>query len=161
MTNLNCSADATIKQSKLILGADVLRQRFGIVASLAEPLPVRLIPEQLAVATVRNDVVNYGGRCQLTLGFTRNAKRMRTKKRFTDSPPASVVDVVLYPSVVCLLSVSVVFTVSLPSLRQAGATGNGTWMARFIWHKNHLISRRWWRETHPRSGTLSALPAYR
>ncbi|MDD3513735.1 MAG: hypothetical protein PHV21_07010 [Synergistaceae bacterium] len=46
------------------------------MAELAERLPVRFIPEQLAVATVRNDVVNHGGGCQLATLLTLNAQRM-------------------------------------------------------------------------------------
>ena len=74
-------------------------------------------------------MVNHGSWCQLAVPLALYTKRMRAKKRFTYSPPASVVDVVLYPAVVCLLPVSVCFTVPLPSVRQAGAAGNGTRMA--------------------------------
>ena len=69
--------------------------------------------------------------------LTLNAQRVSAKERFTDTPPVSVVDVVLNPTVVCLLAVSVVFTVSVPGVSKTGATGHGTRMAGFIWHKDH------------------------
>ena len=38
-----------------------------IVAVLAKRLPVAAVPKQIGIATVRNDVVNNGGRRQLAI----------------------------------------------------------------------------------------------
>lgn len=137
MLTLNSSWSATMSGSKLILRSHVFGQRFNVVASLAESLPVRLVPKQLTVATVRYDVVNHSRRCQLALTPALGAQRVSAKERFTDSPPASVVDVVLNPSVVLPLPVGMGFTVTPPCVRKTGTTGNGTRMARFIRHKDH------------------------
>lgn len=128
MTNLNCSADATIKQSKRVRRPHIFCQGLGVVAPLTEPLPVLLIPEQLTVTTVRYDMVNHGGGCQLAVSLALHAQRVGAKKRFADTPPASVVDIVLNPTVVLPLSVGMVFTVSVTSVSKTWAAGNGTRM---------------------------------
>ena len=86
---------------------------------------------------MRNDVVNDSCGSQLALGQAHDAQRMRRKKCFADFPPASIVDVVLYPSVVLPLSVSMCFTVTLPSVCKVRTAGNSARMVRFIRHKNH------------------------
>ncbi len=137
MLSENSSFATTMSSLKLVLRSHIFCQRFDIVAPLAQRLPVRLVPEQLTVATVRNDVVYHSGWCQLALSFAHDAQRVSAKKRFTDSPPTSVVDVVLNPTVVLPLSVGMGFTVTPPCVRKTWATGNGTRTAAFIWHKDH------------------------
>ena len=50
--------------------------RFSVMASLAEWLPVRLIPEQLLIAPVRNDVVYHCGRSEPALSLAHDAQGM-------------------------------------------------------------------------------------
>jgi len=46
------------------------------MASLAERLPVALIPEQLLIAPVRNDVVYHCGRSEPALSLAHDAQGM-------------------------------------------------------------------------------------
>ncbi|MDD3512394.1 MAG: hypothetical protein PHV21_00085 [Synergistaceae bacterium] len=119
-------------QLKLILRPDVLGQGLGIMAGLAQALPVCFIPEQRGVATVRFNVIYDCGRRQLALALALGAQRVRAEERFADLSPAPIVDVVLWSSVVLPPTVRMCFTVL--TIRQVRAAGNGAGMAGFIWH---------------------------
>ena len=54
----------------------VFRHGFMVVAFLAKALPVRLIPEQLCIPSVGNDVVNNGGFHQPSLFLTLHTQGM-------------------------------------------------------------------------------------
>ena len=55
------------KPSVMELLIAVLRHGLMVVAALAKALPVALIPEQLRIPSVRDDVVNHGRPCQSSL----------------------------------------------------------------------------------------------
>ena len=54
-----------------------------IVAVLAKRLPVGAIPEENGIATVRNDVINNGGGCQLAIVSAFCAERILFKEQRT------------------------------------------------------------------------------
>ena len=62
-----------------------------IMAVLAKRLPVGAIPKQNRIATVRNDVVNNGGRRQLAIVSAFCAKRILFEEQLTGGAPFAVV----------------------------------------------------------------------
>ena len=65
------------KPSVMELLIAVLRHGFMVVAALTKALPVRLIPEQLRIPSVGDDVVNNGGFHQPSLFLTLHTQGMR------------------------------------------------------------------------------------
>ena len=61
------------------------------MASLAERLPVRLIPEQPLVTPVRNDVIHNGCRDDLALRLAECTQRMLLQEESAGLTPAAVV----------------------------------------------------------------------
>ena len=61
------------------------------MASLAERFPVRLIPEQALVTSVRNNVIHNGCRDDLALRLTEGAQRMLLQEKSAGFTPAAVV----------------------------------------------------------------------
>ncbi len=59
----------------------VLSRRLGAVTRRAQRLPVGSTPEQRHVATVRLDVVDHGGRCQLAASLVLTAQRVLGQER--------------------------------------------------------------------------------
>ena len=57
----------------------------------AKRLPVLLIPEQLLITPVRDDVVDYGGRSQLAFLSAFCAQWMPFQEGFSFRPPAGVI----------------------------------------------------------------------
>ena len=62
-----------------------------IVAVLAKWLPVGTIPKQNGIASVRNDVVNNGGRRQLAIVSAFCAERILFEEKRTGRAPFAVV----------------------------------------------------------------------
>lgn len=62
-----------------------------VMATFAEGLPVFFIPEQFIIATVRDDMVDYGGWGQLSLTLAFHTKRMRTQIALPRRLPFAVV----------------------------------------------------------------------
>ena len=63
----------------------------GIMAVLAERLPVAPIPEQLLVTTMGNDVVNHRGTNILTTGKATDTQRVCLEEGFALPPPSAAV----------------------------------------------------------------------
>jgi len=61
------------------------------MASLAERFPVRLIPEQALVTSVRNNVIHNGCRDDLALRLAEGAQRMLLQEESAGLTPAAVV----------------------------------------------------------------------
>ena len=102
---------------------------------LTKTLPVSLVPEQLLVTTVGLDMIHLGGRSQLALPFTLGAQGMSAKVGFTGHPPSVVIAAGSRRTATLLVCTPVLLTVL--SVRQVRAAGNGARMAGFIWHKDH------------------------
>ena len=60
------------------------------MASLAERLPVRLIPEQALVTSVRNDVIYNGCRDDFALRLAEGTQRMLLQEKSAGFTPAAV-----------------------------------------------------------------------
>ena len=60
------------------------------MASLAERFPVRLIPEQALVTSVRNNVIHNGCRDDLALRLAEGAQRMLLQEESAGLTPAAV-----------------------------------------------------------------------
>ena len=64
---------------------------FIIMAALAQWLPVFLIPEQLRIASMRDNMIDYGCRFHPTFGEALNAERIAPKKLHPGLPPLTIV----------------------------------------------------------------------
>ena len=106
---------------------------------MAQTLPVSLIPEQLLVTSVGLDMIHLGGRSQLALPLTLGAQGMSAEKRFTGHPPSVVIAAGGRRSSTLLVRIPVLLTVL--SVRQVRATGNGARMAGFMGHKDHPLNK--------------------
>ena len=87
----------------MVVLVSVLGHGLGIMAGLTQRLPVFLVPEQLLVTSMGNDVVNNRGWHNFTLLLATNTQRVGSKERFPGSLPPSVVAFLL-----CGLGVMVV-----------------------------------------------------
>ena len=99
---------------------------------MAQTLPVSRVPEQLLVTAVGLDMIHLGGRSQLALPLTLGAQRVGAEKRFAGHPPSVVIAAGSRRTATLLVCIPVLLTVL--SVRQVWATGNGTRMAGFIGH---------------------------
>lgn len=106
---------------------------------MAQTLPVSLIPEQLLVTSVGLDMIHLGGRSQLALPLTLGAQGMSAEVSFADHPPAVVIATGGRRSSTLLVRIPVLLTVL--SVRQVRATGNGARMAGFMGHKDHPLNK--------------------
>ncbi len=61
------------------------------MAALAKGLPITFIPEQLPVATMRNDVIDYSRRSQLVLFHAFHTQRMPGEESLSSCPPLGVI----------------------------------------------------------------------
>ena len=61
------------------------------MAALAKGLPVFLIPEQRPIATMRNDVIDYGRRSQHTVPAAFRAERVLPQVQHSGFSPTGVV----------------------------------------------------------------------
>ena len=61
------------------------------MASLAERLPVALIPEQPLISPVRNDVIHHRCGHDLALRMTEGAQRMLLQEKNVDLSPAGII----------------------------------------------------------------------
>ena len=108
------------------------------MASLAERLPVRLIPEQPLVAPVRDDVIHHCCRHDLTLRKAEGAQRMLLQEKSAGFTPAGII-----PSGVgsAALAVSaphgMIFTEHLTLFAESGAPRVAAGSFRF---KRHVFS---------------------
>lgn len=87
----------------MVVLVSVLGHGLGIMARLTQRLPVFLVPEQLLITSMGNDVVNNCGRHDLTLLLATDTQRVGSKESFPGSLPTSVVAFLL-----CGLGVMVV-----------------------------------------------------
>ena len=74
-----------------IAKAAVLANRLGIVAALAQCLPVALVPEQIPVSTVRHDVVDDRGGNRSAEALARRTQRMQAQVQGACLAPPGIV----------------------------------------------------------------------
>ena len=78
-------------QSIPIDGISVFRPCLAVVAELAKSLPVALVPHQMRITTVRNDMVDHGRCREPSLCFATHTQRMPAEVRLAEPlPPAAV-----------------------------------------------------------------------
>ena len=78
-------------QSIPIDGISVFRPCLAVVAGLAKSLPVALVPHQMRITTVRNDMVDHGRCREPSLCFATHTQRMPAEVRLAEPlPPAAV-----------------------------------------------------------------------
>src|SRR5688500_7820468 len=65
-----------------------LARGLGVMAALAQPLPVRLVPEQLLIAAVRHDMVDRRRGLYAPLGLAPHTERMTRQVGSSRTPPA-------------------------------------------------------------------------
>ena len=99
---------------------------------MAQTLPVTFVPEQLLVTAVGLDMIHLCGRSQLALPLTLGAQGMSAEVSFAGHPPAVVIATGGRRSSTLLVRIPVLLTVL--SVRQVRAAGNGTRVPGFIGH---------------------------
>lgn len=75
----------------MVVLVSVLGHGLGIMAGLTQRLPVFLVPEQLLVTSMGNDVVNHSGWHNLSLLLASDTQRVGSKECLSGSLPPSVV----------------------------------------------------------------------
>ena len=81
--------------SILVLRSAILITRLEVVVSLTQRLPIRLIPEESLVSTVRNDVIDHSGLHIPSLLHALDAQWMRRKVLLPRFLPCAVVSTVI------------------------------------------------------------------
>ena len=69
----------------------VLPRRLGVMAALAQRLPVRLVPKQRLIALVRDDVIHHRGWHDTPVTLAQGAQRVRCQEHCSCPPPARAV----------------------------------------------------------------------
>lgn len=77
--------------SIVVILVSILRHGFRIVAGFTQRLPVLLIPEELRITSMGNDVVNNCCWHSLSLALAANTQRVGGKKQFPCPLPSAVV----------------------------------------------------------------------
>ena len=117
------------------------RTGLSIMAALAQGLPISLIPEQLRVTPVWDDMVYNGCRLQLTFGEALDAERIAAEKGSTGITPLAVI-----ASGSCAATQAfatqpnMIFAVHLALFAEPGAPGEAAGPFRFHGHEVHLVS---------------------
>ena len=105
------------------------------MASLAERLPVRLIPEQPLVTPVRNDVIHNGCRDDLALRKAEGAQRMLLQEKSAGLTPATVVSTGIRTAAQPVAApLHMILTEHLTLLAEARTSGITARPFRFIRH---------------------------
>ena len=102
------------------------------MARLTERTPVGLIPEQLLVTAVRDDVVDYGGGRQPIRLQALRAERVFPKKKGARLPPAPVIAALRRRFARVLFSV----LLTIGRVAEVGAAGMAARTLRFSRHAN-------------------------
>ena len=113
--------------------------RFDIMAVFAQRLPVVLVPEQLWVAAMRENVVNHGRGGQFTTFFALDAQRVKLKIPLPSCTPLGVISARsgITPDIIVCVFRTMHFTVHA-DIAQIGAAGLATGAFRCAWHSLHL-----------------------
>ena len=111
------------------------------MAALAQWLLISLIPEQLRVAPVWNNMVDHGCRLQFTLGEALDAERIAAEKGSSGIAPLAVIASGSSPATQAFATQpNMIFAVHLALFAEPGAAGEAAGSFRFHGHNVHLIS---------------------
>ena len=113
---------------------DVFGQRLLIVTTLAERLPVVLVPEKFLVSTVRNDVIHHRCPDVLALLGTLHTERMSFQIRLSDFLPPPVVSTLRCRAGHLWMERQVPLTVEPAGFYQLRAAGMMAWC---LWSVRH------------------------
>ena len=102
------------------------------MAAFAKGLPVGLIPEQLLVTAVRDNVIDHGGRRQPSCLYALRAERVFPKKKGARLPPAPVIAALRRRFARVLFSV----LLTIGRVAEVGAAGMAARTLRFSRHAN-------------------------
>ena len=111
--------------------------RFSIMAVLAKGLPIMFIPEQLAIAAMRNDMVNYRRRSQSSILPALRAQRMLLQEGRSCFPPSGVVPPCIRAAAHTVGAVLPVFPAIHAAVAEVGASGKtagASWRSRHVVH---------------------------
>ena len=127
-------------QSVLVLRGVILVSGLDAVVSVAEALPVALIPEENAVSSVRLDVVDISRLDVPPLLQALHTQRMGFKVTLSGFVPCSAISSASCRA--CLLRVerTVLVTVLRAVRNESRAAGMPTWCVRSAWHRLCLLS---------------------
>ena len=106
------------------------------MAALAKGLPITFIPEQLPVATMRNDVIDYSRRSQLVLFHAFHTQRMPGEESLSSCPPLGVIPAgICTPAQPVTAPFHMIFAKYLALLAEARTSGIA---AGSIWFLGHI-----------------------
>jgi hypothetical protein len=109
----------------------IFPRRFCIMVALAQGLPVRLIPKQLAIAFVRDDMINHRSQNNFPSPLANHTQRMRQQKRHPRAPPCAVIStccrttpppIMLTPPLLMLLFILQGMLFTIPRLSHQSST---------------------------------------
>ena len=120
------------KPSVMELLIAVLRHGFMVVAALTKALPIALIPKQLCIPSVWDDVVNHGCFHQASLLHASDAEGMCFQETYPCFLPPAIVSPDGCAGSVGGVQLCVSLTVH--PVRQLRASGMLTWFHRFPRH---------------------------
>ena len=111
--------------------------RLLVMVALAQALPVAFIPEQLPVATMRNDVIDYSRRSQLVLFHAFHTQRISGEESLSRCPPPGVISPsIRTPAQPVTAPRHMIFAEYLAHLAEARASGIA---AGPIWFLGHIL----------------------
>ena len=123
--------------------AETLKPRPGlpIMAAFTKRLPVSLIPEQLRVTSMRNDMVDHGRGLQLAISEALDAERIAAEKGSSGIAPLAVIASGSSPATQAFATQpNMIFAVHLALFAELGAPGEAAGPFRFHRHEAHLVS---------------------
>lgn len=133
---MNCNDSDCGLRSVLVLRGVILVSGFDAVVTVAEALPVALIPEQHAVSPVRLDVINIGRLDIASLLHTLHTQRMCLKVTLAGSVPSNAVASAACGACVLRVEGTVLVTV-FGAVRYERRTAGMT--ARCVWSLGHWL----------------------
>lgn len=121
-------------QSVMIILVSVFCHGFAVVAGLTQWLPVILVPEQLLVTPMGNDMVNHCGWHDLTFLLATDTEWMGRKKCFPCPLPPSVVTLFLCGLGITDMERGVFLTVHRTVGNEHRTAGMLAWCVWSAWH---------------------------
>lgn len=114
---------------------------FPIVAALTQGLPISLIPEQLWISPVWNDMVDHGRGLQPAIGEALDTERIAAKEGCPGITPLAVITPRSCAAAQAFATQpNMIFAVHLALFAEPGAAGEAAGSSRFHGHDVHLIS---------------------
>ena len=117
----------------------VFRPCLAVVAGLAKSLPVALVPHQMRITTVRNDMVDHGRCREPSLCFAPHTQGMPAEVRLAQSLPLAAVATLGGRRSVWVQGLMLC---TIQTVCQIGTTGVLAGLLTFLRHKVHLRIQR-------------------